>query len=216
MSSPRCRCVSGCARCPSACAGTWSGSRRRSAPCCASSCASSRRICARPAEPTDQDHLAGVYSDRGVAHYDLGNMPAAIADYGRAIDILAPVVEHLGDQAQPAMRNHLAAIHQNRGNARTALSDPSELIAALADHNSAIRIRDDLKAALGDDMPPSMEKDHAQVYMNRGEAAQGASRRPLGCRSAAERSADGRATARARLPPADPRPGTSSEPPARR
>jgi hypothetical protein len=50
-SSRRCRCVSGSSRCPNACAGTWSESRGRSAPCCTSCCASSRPICARAAAP---------------------------------------------------------------------------------------------------------------------------------------------------------------------
>lgn len=123
-------------------------------------------------DPTKQNDLAGVYSDRGVAHYDQGNIPGAIADYGRAIDILAPLIKHLGDQAPPAMRNHLAAIYENRGNARTALSDPSDLIEALADHNSSLEIRDYLKDALGENITPSMEKDRAQVYMNRGSLRQ--------------------------------------------
>ena len=47
--SHRFRCASGPPPCPNACAGTWSASRRRSAPCCTARCASSRRICAAAA-----------------------------------------------------------------------------------------------------------------------------------------------------------------------
>jgi tetratricopeptide (TPR) repeat protein len=111
----------------------------------------------------------GFYVNRGNAHADQGDLPAAIADYDQAI----------------ALNPQYADAHNNRGNAR---ANQGNLPAAIADYDQAIALnpqyaaayynrglvrytQGDLPAAIADyDQAIALNPQHTGAYNNRGLA----------------------------------------------
>ena len=95
--------------------------------------------------------LAVAYMNRGYAKQSaMGHGPgAAIADYDRAAAIMEGLWQLLEPQGawDPKLRNALAQIYMNRGNAKqdAAGYGPG---AAIADYDQAIAIREGLRQAL--------------------------------------------------------------------
>ena len=133
----------------------------------------------RRGEPQGDNHFAGRLQNRGIAHRDNGDLAAAIADLDAAVRIREDLRDTLiagGGQAawSPPLRNDLAMVLQNRGNAHWTNGD---LAAAIADYDAAVRIDEDLRDALiasGGQAAWSgpLRNDLARVLANRGNAHQ--------------------------------------------
>ena len=124
-----------------------------------------------------RDDLATACQNRGLARAQGGDLAGAIADYDAAIAILDGIRDRTraqgGEDAwSPPLRNGLARVYQNRGNARLGGND---LAGAVIDYDAAIvlmeGIRDLARARGGDDawaLP--LRDDLARTYHNRGGA----------------------------------------------
>ncbi|WP_058555687.1 tetratricopeptide repeat protein [Thiohalocapsa sp. ML1] len=114
-----------------------------------------------------KQQMAGIYSNRGLAHADIGALDVAITDYDAAIKLGETLCSALGAHWPPAMQNALATVYSNRGNAH---ADRGALDAATADYDAAIRLGETLRTALGAQWPQEMQNDLAGIYTNRGAA----------------------------------------------
>ncbi len=127
-----------------------------------------------------RNDLARTYQNRGVARAGQGDLAAAIADYDAAIglreDLRDLALAQAGEAGwAPLLRNDLAAVYQNRGNARANRGD---LAAAITDHDAAIGLREGLRdlaraesGEAGWALP--LRNDLAGTYQNRGAARAG-------------------------------------------
>jgi tetratricopeptide (TPR) repeat protein len=121
--------------------------------------------------PSLRNDLAGTYMNRGNAHTNAGDIAEAVADYGRAAQImegLRSLLEPTG-QWTPSLRNDLAATYMNRGNAHLDVGDIAE---AVLDYGRAAQIRKGIRNLLEPtgQWTPSLRNDLAGTYMNRGNA----------------------------------------------
>ncbi|WP_216819294.1 hypothetical protein, partial [Thiohalocapsa sp. ML1] len=123
--------------------------------------------------------LAGAYSNRGAAKEAAsGHGPAAaLADYDAAIAIgedLRRLLEPDG-RWEVALRSYLASAYGNRGAAKRAATGHGPA-AALADHDAAIKIEEDLRRLLEPDgrWEVKLRNDLASAYGSRGNAKQAA------------------------------------------
>ena len=98
---------------------------------------------------------------------------AAIADYDRAIELRQALRDALGDDWPIPWRNGLANAFMNRGNAKQSAPGHGP-VAAIADYDRAIELREALRDALGDDWPPPWRNDLAATCTDRGTAKRSA------------------------------------------
>jgi|GEM_PF-4312856 tetratricopeptide (TPR) repeat protein len=121
--------------------------------------------------PALRNTLAGAYSNRGVALAGAGDLAAAVADHEVAIAIREGIRDALEpkDKWTPELRNDLASAHMNRG---VALQGTANLASAVAEHGSAISIREGIRNSLGplSAWIPRFRNELASAYMNRGFA----------------------------------------------
>jgi tetratricopeptide (TPR) repeat protein len=120
-----------------------------------------------------RNDLARAYMNRGNAKQ---NAPghgalAAIADYDRAIALQEELRAAMGEGWPVPWCNDLAGAFVNRGNARQVAPGHGAL-AAIADYDRAIALREELRAALGEGWPVPWRNDLARAYVNRGNARQ--------------------------------------------
>jgi hypothetical protein len=122
-----------------------------------------------------ENDLAAGYMNRGNAKQSVPGHGAlaAIADYDVAIVIRERLCRALGEDCPVPWRNDLGAAYLNRGNAKQSALGHGTL-AAIADYDVAIAIRERLREALGEDWPMPWRNDLARAYMNRGNAEQSA------------------------------------------
>jgi hypothetical protein len=73
------------------------------------------------------------------------------------------------------MQNNLAAVLQNRGNAK---ADGGDLVDAVADFDAGIALMQAIRAALGEAWPVPLRNDLAGSLQNRGAAKTRTSREP--------------------------------------
>jgi tetratricopeptide (TPR) repeat protein len=117
--------------------------------------------------PEWQNELATVHLNRGNLYQRLNNRSSeALEDYNEAIRIRNNLRDELGEQFLPEWQNKLATAHMNRGNLYQRLNNRSS--EALEDYNEAIRIRNNLRGAQGEQSPPAWKNDLASTHMNRG------------------------------------------------
>ena len=113
------------------------------------------------------DFNACVYSNRGIAHYRLGNLEHSIADFDRAIRINPRLADAY---------NNRGNVWQTKGNLENALLDFDRAIQLNPRHHHAFNNRANLRLAKGDlrgaisDYSRSIELDatNATVFANRG------------------------------------------------
>ncbi|NUL83337.1 MAG: hypothetical protein HUU60_11535 [Armatimonadetes bacterium] len=123
-----------------------------------------------------QNDLAKAYMNRGNAKQGLQQFGAAVADYGKAIEIMETLREAFEESGQPwpaEFQNDLAAAYLNRGVARNGLQ---QFGAAVADCGEAIELMKALRKAFEESRQPwpaAFQNDLARAYMNRGNAKQG-------------------------------------------
>lgn len=125
----------------------------------------------------DRKDLAAVLQNRGNAHRDKADLPAAIADLDAAVAILKGIRDDLrtaGGEAAWTIpyRNDLAMVLQNRGIAHADNGDPT---AAIADFDPAVEICKGIRkvlCAISGGMAWSVpHRDfYATVLLNRGNA----------------------------------------------
>jgi tetratricopeptide (TPR) repeat protein len=120
-----------------------------------------------------RNNSANAYINRGNAKQYAPRHGAtrAIADYDRAIALMEELGAVLGESWPPEWRNHLATAYMNRGNAKQDAPGHG-VVAAIADFDRAIALREELRRALGEDWPEPWRNDLANAYMNRGNAKQ--------------------------------------------
>ncbi len=122
-----------------------------------------------------RNDLAAVLQNRGLAHWNNGDLAAAIADYDAAVAIGEGIRDALRADGEAAwsltLRNDLAAVLQNRGNAH---ADNGDLAAAIADYDAAVAIGEGIRDALRADGEAAwslpLRNDLARVLQNRGLA----------------------------------------------
>jgi hypothetical protein len=96
-----------------------------------------------------------------------GHSPSAtIADYDRAIALMEDLRASLRDHWPVPWRNDLAEAYTERGKANWLVPALGP-VAAIADYQKAIALREDLRAALGADWPPTWHEALARDYFNR-------------------------------------------------
>ncbi|MBU2531178.1 MAG: hypothetical protein KKB37_00445 [Alphaproteobacteria bacterium] len=126
-------------------------------------------------DPDLRSTLAMAYMNRGVAKEQTPahGADAAIEDYGAAIRIMEALCTDLGEawRQYPDMRNDLAGAYMNRGIARQQ-SAAHGADAAIEDYDTAIEIKEALRADLGEAwrQAPALRNDLATAYANRGVA----------------------------------------------
>ncbi|MEX0953634.1 MAG: hypothetical protein WDZ83_00300 [Rhizobiaceae bacterium] len=127
--------------------------------------------------PGPRYRLAGAYMNRGAAKNESASHGAelAIADFDSAIEIMKALRADLGEalRQSPEMRNGFANVYMNRGNAkRTSAAFGAD--AAIADHDAAVELMEELRDDLGEAWRQSTELTLglARAYMNRGNARQ--------------------------------------------
>ena len=121
--------------------------------------------------PALGNDLAAAHMSRGNALLWQDELAAAVAAYNSAIAIgsgLRDLLEPRGEWS-PTLRNDLANVYVNRGN---ALSRQGELIGAVTAYNAAIGIRAELRELLEPrgEWSPTLRDDLAAAHMNRGVA----------------------------------------------
>lgn len=123
-----------------------------------------RREALRPEWCND---LATAYINRGNAKQDDPRYgpAAAIADYDRAIDVMAQLRAALGARWPARWRNDLASAHLNRGNANQKAAGAT---AAIADFDQAIALLQEERLPPGEFRPAEWTNDLARAYQNRG------------------------------------------------
>jgi tetratricopeptide (TPR) repeat protein len=124
--------------------------------------------------PQLRDELAKAHNNRGLAKRGSAAHGAeAIDDLDAAIDLQEALRRDLGPDWTniPQLRNHLASAYNNRGAAKQG-SAAHGAIAAIADYDKAIELREALRRDLGPDWTNSLQlrNDLATAYMNRGNA----------------------------------------------
>ncbi|MBS1786427.1 MAG: tetratricopeptide repeat protein [Acidobacteria bacterium] len=115
----------------------------------------------------NDDFNACVYSNRGIAHYRLGNLEHSIADFDRAIRISPRLADAY---------NNRGNVWQAKGNSENALLDFDRAIQLNPRHHQAFNNRANLRLANHDlsgaisDYSRSIELDatNATVFANRG------------------------------------------------
>jgi len=122
-----------------------------------------------------RNDLAGAYTNRGNAKQDAtGHGPAAtIADYDAAIDLREDLRRLLEPEGrwEAGLRNGLANAYMNRGVAKLGASGYGAG-PAIADHDSAVALREDLRQLLEPDerWEAGLRNDLALAYLNLGLA----------------------------------------------
>jgi tetratricopeptide (TPR) repeat protein len=122
-----------------------------------------------------RNDLARTHRNRGLAWADQGDLSAAIADYDAAIRLMEGIRDLARVQGGEAawtlpLRNDLARAYDSRG---IAQADQGDLAAAIADHDAAIRLMEDIRdlaRAQGGEAgwTLSLRNDLARAYQNRG------------------------------------------------
>ena len=127
--------------------------------------------------PEQRNFEARAYVNRGVAKRSAPGHGAlaAVADFDAAIAAMVGLRAAVGEDWPPQWRSDLAAAYSNRGNAKQDVPNYGAL-AAIADHDAAIEIMEDLRKAHGEGWPAAWHNIHAMAYMNRGNAKQNAPR----------------------------------------
>ncbi|MDS4021651.1 MAG: hypothetical protein RKR03_14300, partial [Candidatus Competibacter sp.] len=95
-----------------------------------------QRVLLQPGDDAMND-LAGAYMNRGVTRADSQDLSGALADCGKAIELMEPLRRQLGTEWPPAWANDLARAYVNRGLTR---ADSQDLSGALADCGKAIEL----------------------------------------------------------------------------
>jgi tetratricopeptide (TPR) repeat protein len=119
--------------------------------------------------------LATVYMSRGGARRMIRGhgVDAGIADFDTAIELMQALRRDLGPawDEQTELRNDLAGVYTNRGNAR---SRAHGLDTAIKDYDAAIELMQALRRDLGPawNGHTELRNDLAKIYMNRGIARQ--------------------------------------------
>jgi tetratricopeptide (TPR) repeat protein len=117
--------------------------------------------------PAWKNVLAQALMKRGLLlARDPSHTAAALSDFQDAVEIRQQLQDEMGEQFPHAWKNDLAHAHMNRG---TLLArDPRHTSAALSDFQDAVKIRKQLRDAMGEKFHPVWRNDLAAAHMNRG------------------------------------------------